>query len=727
MRQIFKLTCGALLLSASFLAQAKLTVPQLSDLPVLSPEPQHQTACSRTSNYFIRAHYKTVDPDEKFADQVIGRYLYFLDYNRSLYTKAEADAIYAQRDSILKAITKCELQVPFDIYNDALRRRFAKYSFFVDYVKQPVNVTNDTQEIEYDRRESPFYDTEEQIKQQWVAEIKNDYVNQRLNGKSDKEARARLKRRYEAALSKLAQTNSEDVFSTFENAFASAIDPHTSYLSPDDSENFNEDINLSLEGIGAVLTSEDEFTVINEVMPGSPAELSKKLKAKDKIVGVRQQDGTYDDIIGWRLTDVVKKIKGPKGTKVTLDIERDDSGSSRTFSVQLTRDKIRLQDRAAKGEIKEVDGQKVGVISIKSFYTDLHQDIDKELQKLLKTGIKALVIDLRSNGGGLLPEATMSTGLFIDKGPVVQVRDATGNVLPQLDTDETVSYSGPLVVLINRLSASSSEIMAAALRDYGRALIVGDTSFGKGTVQQNRPLARVYDLNGEILGSIHYTIAKFYRITGGATQLKGVSPDIAFPAQVDDDEIGERSEPYALPWDKILPTDYKPYLNIDAYVPDLQLKHEARIKDNLAFKIYKADMERYLKNKERKFYPLDLKDREQLKDDDDAFRLKNINARLEEMGKKPVKKVSDLPDDFEFPDAMLLEACHIASDFADAIGQKLYKAEDAPVFTRFSVLDTLPVFEHKEVLSPEQGGERISALPLAGAEAHSEGAASAQQ
>ena len=292
---------------------------------------------------------------------------------------------------------------------------------------------------------------------------------------------------------------------------------------------------------------------------------------------------------------------------------------------------------------------------------------------------------VRSNGGGLLPEAIMSTGLFIAKGPVVQVRDAIGNVMPQADEDESTAYQGPLVVLINRLSASSSEIMAAALRDYGRALIVGDNSFGKGTVQQNRPLARVYDFSGEELGSIHYTIAKFYRITGGSTQLKGVAPDIAFPPQVDDDEVGEASEPYALPWDKIKPTAYKGYLNIDAYVPELTKLHANRIQDNVTFRLIKEEMARYQERKAGKVLPVNLAERQAMKKDDDAFRLRGINERLKAMGRQPVKDPDDLPEDFEFNDALLDEAAAIAGDFADAIAQHTYQAEDTPIFTRFSL------------------------------------------
>ncbi len=677
---------GLLFSLSACAVQARYNVPTAAELSVLQPLEQHQTACARTANYYLRSHYKVVKPDENFADSVIERYMSFLDYNKSLYIQSEIDEIHLNRSRILRAIDKCDLSYPYALYNDQLQRRFAKYSFFVDMVKQPLDVsTHET--LEYDRRRSSYFTSREELLQMWTAEIKNEYVSQLLSGKSDEAARDRLKKRYETALSRLAQIKSEDVFSTFENAFASAIDPHTSYLSPDDSESFNDDINLSLEGIGAVLSSDDEYTVINELMPGSPAELTKKLKPKDKIVGVRQEDGSYDDIIGWRLNDVVKKIKGPKGTKVTLEIEREENGSISSFAVDIIRDKIRLQEREAKGEVKYVDGQPVGVITIKSFYSNLHLDIRRELDKLNAQNIKALVIDLRGNGGGLLPEAIMSTGLFIKDGPVVQVRDAIGNVMPQADDDSSTDYDGPLVVLINRLSASSSEIMAAALRDYGRAVIVGDNSFGKGTVQQNRPLARVYD--GPLAssyGSIHYTIAKFYRINGDSTQLNGVTPDIAFPPQVDNEEVGERSEPYALSWDQIRATEYEPYLNIDAYVPELQLKHEARIRNNAAFNNLRLDMQRYQERKARGVLPINLEERQALKQEDDAARLQNINARLREMGEPELASLDDLPEDYEFPDALLQEACAIAADFAAAQAVQLYRADQTPIFTRIANL-----------------------------------------
>ncbi len=679
--KLSKIAIGLSIFFTIFSANAKIKVPNASDLPVLKEESQHKTACSRTASYFLRAHYKTVNLDKDFSNNVVKQYLSYLDYNKSIFTKAEVDDIYKNDSKILNAIKECKLDYPFELYNLTIQKRFEKYNYFLKQIESGIDVnTNDT--IAFDRTKEDFFQTKEEIKKEWDVELKNEYINLILNGKNEKEAKERLTKRYEAFLSRLSQTEAEDAFSTFENAFASAIDPHTSYLSPVASDNFNDDINLSLEGIGAVLMADDEYTVINSLVPGSPAELSKKVKEKDRIIGVKQADGTYDDIIGWRLSDVVKKIKGPKGTSVTLDIERVDGANTKNFTVTLVRDKIRLQEREAKGEVKEINGNKIGVITIKSFYTDLHKDIDKELTKLKKKNIKALVIDLRSNGGGLLPEATASSGLFIGKGPIVLVRD-TLNVLPQIDTNKNTSYDGPLVVLINRLSASSSEIMAAALRDYGRALIVGDTSFGKGTVQQNRPLARVYDFDEDNLGSIHYTIAKFYRINGGSTQLKGVVPDITLPSLVDTTQIGERVEENALPWDKIEPAKYKTYLNIDAYIPRLKLKHEDRIKDNIIFKIMEEELLRYKELRDKKVLSVNLEERRKLKEEDDKIRLENANIRLKDMNLPLIKNIKDLKDDFEFKDVLLLEAAAIANDFADLQKENIYTDENKSIFYQY--------------------------------------------
>lgn len=684
MNKIIKVAVACALVGYALVSEAKLTVPSLEQMPVLSPEERHETSCSRIYNYFTRAHYKIVDVNDDFAKNVIGRLMNYLDMNHSLYTQSEVDSIYAHTKSILNGINKCELDYPYSLYNENIKKRYQKYKFMIDNVSENLDLnTNET--IALDRTKAPFAKTEDDLKSLWEAELKNEFETQLLNGKTKAQAVERIKNRYIVAMRRISQYSSEDVFSAFENSFAAAIDPHTNYFGPIESENFNDDMNLSLEGIGAVLSQEDEYTVIVQIMPGSPAEKSKKLKPKDKIVAVKQEHGKFEDIIGWRLTEVVKKIKGKKGTKVVLEIERGEGAAAKTFNVELTRDKIRLQDKEAKSKVyTSYDGRKIGVITISSFYTDLSLNVKRELSKLESENVDGIIVDLRNNGGGLLPEAVYTTGLFIKDGPVVLVRDVNGNESAYDDTDASMLYKGPLVVLINRLTASSSEIMAAALQDYGRALIVGDTSYGKGTVQQSRPLTRLYDLIGADLGSIHYTIAKFYRINGGSTQLKGVTPDIAMPTLIDVTEFGEKTEPNALNWDKIAPSKYQKYSDPSFFVKDLMALHEKRISTDPVFKVIQSERDRYYKLKNSKTLTLNFEERKKMFDEDEKITLKNTNIRLKAMHKKEVKSVKDLPDDFEYDDPILQETVNITSDYSDMLTKAgAHEVEEKPLLLQY--------------------------------------------
>mgnify|MGYP004511441343 FL=1 len=684
MNIIIKVAVACAFAGCALVSEAKLTVPSLEQMPVLSPEERHDTSCSRIYNYFTRAHYKIVDVNDDFAKNVIDRLMNYLDMNHSLYTQVEVDSIYAHTRSILNGINKCELDYPYSLYNENIKKRYQKYKFMIDNVSENLDLnTNET--IALDRTKAPFAKTEDELKTLWMAELKNEYETQLLNGKTKAQAVERIKNRYIVAMRRISQYSSEDVFSAFENSFAAAIDPHTNYFGPVESENFNDDMNLSLEGIGAVLSQEDEYTVIVQIMPGSPAEKSKKLKPKDKIVAVKQEHGRFEDIIGWRLTEVVKKIKGKKGTKVVLEIERGEGAAAKTFNVELTRDKIRLQDKEAKSKVyTSYDGRKIGVITISSFYTDLSLNVKRELGKLESENVDGIIVDLRNNGGGLLPEAVYTTGLFIKDGPIVLVRDVNGNESAYDDTDSSMLYKGPLVVLINRLSASSSEIMAAALQDYGRALIVGDTSYGKGTVQQSRPLTRLYDLVGSDLGSIHYTIAKFYRINGGSTQLKGVTPDIAMPTLIDVTEFGERTEPNALNWDKIAPSKYQKYSDPKFFVKDLMALHESRISSDPVFKVIQSERDRYYKLKNSKTLTLNYEERKKLFDEDEKITLKNTNIRLKAMNKPEVKSVKELPDDFEYDDPILQETVNIASDYSDMLTKAgVHEVEEKPLLLQY--------------------------------------------
>lgn len=395
-------------------------------------------------------------------------------------------------------------------------------------------------------------------------------------------------------------------------------------------------------------------------MPGAPAERSKKLKAGDKIIGVGQEKGEIEDVVGWRLEDIVDKIKGKKGSKVRLEVESAKGGKSRI--VTLVRDKIRIEDQAAKLTIEKIDGVDVAVIKIPSFYLGLTEDVKKLLNDIKVKKASALIVDLRENGGGALTEAVGLTGLFISDGPVVQVRDAYQRIRVHEDPDNAQQYSGPLLVMINRFSASASEIFAAAIQDYNRGVVIGQNSYGKGTVQQSRSLNFVYDLDQTPLGLLQYTIQKFYRINGGSTQLKGVAPDIQFPDVIDSKEYGEEKEDNALPWDKIPSVNYSEVSEARKSVSELVQKHNDRMAKNPEFIALNEDLKVRNERRERKFLSLNYQKRKAENDKDDEKRLKDINERFKREGKKPLKDIDDLPKDYEAPDFFLKEAAAIAAD-----------------------------------------------------------------
>ena len=476
-----------------------------------------------------------------------------------------------------------------------------------------------------------------------------------------------LTKRYERAIKRLKQTTSEDVFQTLMNSFARSIEAHTSYLSPRNAERFQMEMNLSFEGIGAVLLSEDDFTVIRSVVPGGPADLSKKIKPEDKIVGVAQDDEEFIDVIGWRLDEVVELIKGPKGSVVRLQIEKGDSESTVPEVVSLTRDKIKLEDRAAKSEVYVPEtgphqGEKLGVITIPSFYNKLSVDVRKELESLKEQKVEGVIVDLRGNGGGSLTEATLLTGLFIDKGPVVQIRDGAGRIRVEQDVDGKTYYDGPLTVLVDRYSASASEIFAAAMQDYSRALILGEQTFGKGTVQQHRGLGRIYDLYENPLGSVQFTIAKFYRIDGGSTQHQGVVPDVLFPSAIDPQDWGESQEENALPWDSIKRATYSTFGDTSQAAKQLSEMHEKRVKADPEFAYIFEDIAQYKSKEDDKTLSLVESERVKEREERNAKRLKRANERLARQGLEPVKSLDDLPEDQPEIDPFLDEAANITYD-----------------------------------------------------------------
>ncbi|EKO3542200.1 carboxy terminal-processing peptidase [Vibrio fluvialis] len=645
---------------AAFSVQALEANIHKEDLPLLSPEVQHETASKRVTSRFTRSHYKHFNLDDQFSQAIFERYIEMLDYNRNLFTQADIDSFKdwsVQLDDQLKVGNN---QIAFDLYNLSMEKRFDRFQYALSLLDH--EITFDTDEsIELDRSKAAWPKDQAEVDELWRKRVKYDALNLKLAGKEWPEIKETLAKRYNNAIKRLTQTHSEDVFQLYMNAFARQIDPHTSYLSPRNAEQFQSEMNLSLEGIGAVLQMTDDYTVIRSLVAGGPASNSKQLGEGDRIIGVGQDGEDIVDVIGWRLDDVVQLIKGPKGTKVKLQV-LPDGKDAKSHVVTIVRDKIRLEDRAVKSEIIEKDGKKIGVLEVPSFYVGLSQDTDKLITELKAKNVDGIIVDLRNNGGGALTEATALSGLFITSGPVVQVRDSYGRVNVNSDTDGKVSYSGPMTVLINRYSASASEIFAAAMQDYGRAIILGENSFGKGTVQQHRSLNHIYDLFDKELGYVQYTIQKFYRIDGGSTQNKGVIPDIAFPTAVDAAETGESMESNALPWDSIDKAKYEKLHDFHKMITVLSAEHQTRIAKDMEFSFTQQDIAKYKAEKDDNYLSLNEKVRKAQSEKSDQERLDRINTRQKAMGKQEFKTLQDVPKDYEAPDAYLDESVAIMVD-----------------------------------------------------------------
>ncbi|MEW6992410.1 carboxy terminal-processing peptidase [Colwelliaceae bacterium 6441] len=636
-------------------------------LPILVPEGQHATSSKRITAQFTRAHYKTVQMDDILSEQIFDRYIKQLDYNRNVFLASDVQSFEKHRLDFDSVIARGKLDIAYDMYNLNLKRRLERYEYALTLLASPFDFEKD-ESYHYDRENADWPVDESELNELWRLKVKYDALNLTIAGKEWEKVQEVLGKRYRYAIKRLKQSESEDVFQIVMNSFARVVEPHTSYLSPRNAERFQMDMNLSLEGIGALLRPDEDYTVIQSVVTGGPADKTNQLNPKDKIVGIAQGNDKFEDVIGWRLDDVVDLIKGPKGTVVRLQIlPNEETDLSRVKVVSIVRDKIILEDRAAKSEVfyeKEGDenSKKLGVINIPSFYNNLSQDVKKEIDKLKAENVEGIIIDLRGNGGGSLTESTLLTGLFIDKGPVSQVRDGANRIIVNRDRDGITYYDGPLTVMVDRYSASASEIFSAAIQDYGRGIIVGEHTFGKGTVQQHRPLGRVYDLYDKPFGSIQYTIAKFYRINGGSTQHRGVLPDISFPSAVDPADWGESKEENALPWDQVPKASYSPLNNITSDLDYIASLHQERIKTNTEFNYLLEDIEEYKAEKDSKSISLNLKERQEKTDSRKAKQLLRVNERLLSMGKEKVTSLDDLPDELDEIDPFLAETAKITFD-----------------------------------------------------------------
>jgi len=563
--------------------------------PQIKPVAAQTQAALWASRVLARYHYKALPLDDAMSEKIFDSYLDALDGEKLYFVQSDIDQLTPLRTKLDDAINNENLTTPFSIYNLYQQRFAERMAYARELLKTKFDFTVD-ETLQLDREKAPWAKSEEEIRDLWRKRVKNDWLRLKLAGKDEKAIRETLDKRYENYLTRIRKLNNEDVFQMFMNAYATAIEPHTNYLGPRSADNFDIAMRLSLEGIGAVLQSRDEYTIIREIVPGSPAALSGKLKVGDRIVGVAQgPKGPFTDVLGWRIDDVVQLVRGEKGSTVRLDVLPVDAGpDGKHLIVPIVRKKISMEEQSAKKTIIEVkDGavrRRVGVISLPTFYQDFEarrkgdkdfksatRDVARILGELKKERVDNVLIDLRNNGGGSLIEAVELTGLFIDKGPVVQQRMAEGRVEVENDTNSGLAWDGPMGVLINRGSASASEIFAAAIQDYGRGLVIGEPSFGKGTVQTLINLDRFSQNDKVRYGELKMTIAQFFRINGGTTQLRGVVPDIKLPVTSDVENFGESSYNNALPWVSIKPATYVPAGDLKELVAPLQKRHEARI------------------------------------------------------------------------------------------------------------------------------------------------------
>ncbi|WP_041543132.1 carboxy terminal-processing peptidase [Oceanimonas sp. GK1] len=662
-----RLSLVAAAVLAAGLARAVTPAIEADAIPALAPESQHAAAAKRITALFTRSHYKQFRLDDAFSEAIFDRYIESLDFSRNIFTQEDVRRFERYRDSFDDLLRAGRLDAAFDMYNESLKRRYERLSYALSLLDTPMQFDG-TEDYQFDRSEADWPANQRELDELWRKRVKFDALSLALADKDWDEIKTTLTKRYNNAIKRLSQSESEDAFQSFANAFARAIEPHTSYLSPRNAERFETEMNLSLEGIGAVLQAEDDYTVIRSLVPGGPAAKSSELQPDDRIIGVGQEAEKITDVIGWRLDEVVDLIKGPKGTKVWLQIQRGQAVATTPRIVEITRDTVRLEDRAANGKVLEVNDQRIGVIEIPSFYVNLSVDVAREIDRLKQQNIQGLVIDLRANGGGALTEASSLTGLFIDSGPVVQIRDGLGRISVNGDDDNRVSYDGPMAVLVDRYSASASEIFAAAMKDYGRAVILGENTFGKGTVQQHRSLSRIYDLYESPMGFVQFTIAKFYRINGGSTQNRGVSPDIPFPTAVEAEETGESLEKNALPWDQIESLDFSHVRDLSPYLPKLRQRHQARIEQDPEFAYVFEDIREYRKLKDKDSVSLNLAERKAELNEQDAKSLERLNDRLRRANLKPVETLDDAPKDFEPEDSYLQEAARITADLANLLG-----------------------------------------------------------
>ncbi len=675
----------SLALAALFFARPlELKKPEVSSidtLQTLQPKSYYSEENKLINTILKRYHYKKFKLNDSLSSVIFDRFIKSLDYNRNYFLDSDIEEIEKYRSTLDDDLEEGNLEPAYEIFNLYKQRVNERIDYVDELLKTEFNYTDD-ETYQVNREEAPWPANLQEMNEIWRKRVKNDALNLKLSGKNGDSSVETLKSRYGNLRRAVNQYNDEDVFQLLMNSYTESIDPHTNYLSPNVSDNFKIDMKRSLEGIGAQLQTEDEYTKVADLIPGGPAYKSKLLHRDDKIIAVAQgEDGEMVDVIGWRITDVVQLIRGPKGTVVRLQILPAEEGAKAVAKeIKLIREKVTLEDQSAKKDILEIDQNnhhyKFGVITLPAFYIDFEEqqrgdknyksttrDVRKLLRELQEENVEGILIDLRNNGGGSLSEAVQLTGLFIKDGPVVQVRNSDGSVDVDEDPSPDIAYSGPLAVLVNKFSASASEIFSGAIQDYGRGLIIGEQTYGKGTVQNMIDLNKLMGKPSDDLGQVKLTIAKYYRITGGSTQNLGVIPDISFPSVIDPEEFGESSEPSALPYDHINSTEFTKAGNLKDILSELLRKHQERIKNNPEYNLLLEDIQESKAQRDNKFISLNEEVRKKEKEDLEEKRFRLENEWRSKQGLKLLQKGEKATEEEnKKSDFMLDEGANILAD-----------------------------------------------------------------
>jgi len=588
-----------------WLTSAQAIPPTVTDAELHAAE-RHQRATLIITHIMDEYHYRNKPLDDDLSARILDSYLESLDGNRSYFLAQDIADFARYRHQLDEALAEAQLEPAFEIFRRYRQRVAAR----VEYARHLLQTEFDfsiEEEYMFDRRAGAWAASPAELDEIWRKKVKNDYLMLLLADKERNEIKDLLDKRYARLQTSAWQIKSNDVFQSFINAYTSAIEPHSYYFTPRSSENFDITMKLSLEGIGAVLRAENEYTVVQKIIPGGPAEHGGELRTEDRIIGVGQGlQGDLTDVVGWRLDDVVDMIRGAKGSVVRLEILPERAAAKGLSKIiAITRDEIKLEDQAAKSEIIQLDnGGAIGVIKVPAFYSDYTaqqagkqdyrsttRDVRRLLEELQHSDLDGLVIDLRGNGGGSLAEALELTGLFIATGPIIQTRDYSGNIEINGDPYPDISYGGPLAVLVNRNSASGSEIFAGAIQDYRRGIIIGEPTFGKGTVQNIIDLNQFTETPAEDHGRLKATVAQFYRVSGGSNQYLGVTPDIIYPTARYSEDYGERMLDNALPWDKVRPVHFVPTSAPVQHFARVRAQHEQRLRDNRLISLLLKDLE----------------------------------------------------------------------------------------------------------------------------------------